>query len=285
MSINMAQNSEQQPDLTIDAAMRLSAIEGILQHLREKYVYPEVAEQMERSIRERQQKGEYGNITSAIAFAAALQSQLQEISQDKHIRVISSSEPQFEVNQDQAPSPEQQAERLSWLKARNYGFEKAERLNGNIGYLKFNLFCPPELGGETAIASMNFLANTDALIIDLCNNGGGSLAMVALITSYLFDSEPVHLNSLYWRPEDRTHQWWTLPYVPGKRFGTDKAVYVLTSRRTFSAAEEFSYNLQNLKRATIIGEVTGGGAHPGGRFQINEHFAVRVPSGRAINPI
>jgi len=103
---------------------------------------------------------------------------------------------------------------------------------------------------------MNFLANTDALIIDLRRNGGGEPAMVALISSYLFGPEPVHLNDLYFRPDDSTHQWWTLPYVPGKRYGDKKEVYVLTSKRTFSAAEEFTYNLKNLKRATIIGETT-----------------------------
>jgi C-terminal processing protease CtpA/Prc len=106
---------------------------------------------------------------------------------------------------------------------------------------------------------------------------------VALICSYLFPPEPVHLNDLYFRPANETHQWWTLPYVPGKRLA-GKDVYVLTSHRPFSAAEEFTYNLKNLKRATIVGEVTGGGAHPGGPVRINDHFMVGVPSGRAINP-
>jgi C-terminal processing protease CtpA/Prc len=72
--------------------------------------------------------------------------------------------------------------------------------------------------------------------------------------------------------------------VPGRRY-TGKEVYVLTSKRTFSGAEEFTYNLKNLKRATIVGETTGGGAHPGGTRRVTDHFAVWVPSGRAINPI
>jgi C-terminal processing protease CtpA/Prc len=108
--------------------------------------------------------------------------------------------------------------------------------------------------------------------------------MVALISSYLFGPDPVHLNDLYFRPDDSTHQWWTLPHVPGQRY-EGKPVYILTSKRTFSAAEEFAYNLKSLKRATIVGETTGGGAHPGGTRRINDHFAVFVPSGRAINPI
>ena len=109
-------------------------------------------------------------------------------------------------------------------------------------------------------------------------------AMVALLCSYFFDGEPVHLNDLYWREGDRTQQFWTHPYVPGKRY-VGKEIYVLTSKRTFSGAEEFTYNLKNLKRATIVGETTVGGAHPGGTQRINAHFAVWVPSGRAINPI
>jgi C-terminal processing protease CtpA/Prc len=108
--------------------------------------------------------------------------------------------------------------------------------------------------------------------------------MVQLICSYFFDGEPVHLNDLYYRPSDSTHQYWTLPHVPGKRY-VGKDVYILTSSRTFSGAEEFSYNMKNLKRATIVGETTGGGAHPGGSVKLNDHFSVFLPVGRAINPI
>jgi C-terminal processing protease CtpA/Prc len=130
----------------------------------------------------------------------------------------------------------------------------------------------------------NFLSNTDSLIIDLRKNGGGDPEMVALISSYLFGAEPVHLNSLYWREGDRTEEFWTKKEVAGKRY-TGKDVYVLTSNYTFSGAEEFSYNLKSLKRATIVGETTGGGAHPGGGYRINEHFGMFIPTGRAINPI
>jgi C-terminal processing protease CtpA/Prc len=109
--------------------------------------------------------------------------------------------------------------------------------------------------------------------------------MLQLLCSYLFGGESVHLNDLYWREGDRTQQFWTLPWVPGTRYGKDKPVYVLTSSRTFSAAEEFTYNLKNLKRATIVGETTGGGAHPGGVRRITDHFGIWLPNGRAINPI
>ena len=110
----------------------------------------------------------------------------------------------------------------------NGGFEKVERLEGNVGLLKFNGFVPPEFAGETAVAAMNFLASSDALIVDLRENGGGDPAMVALICSYLFGAEQVHLNDLYFRPANETQQYWTLSYVPGRRY-EGKPVYVLTS--------------------------------------------------------
>jgi C-terminal processing protease CtpA/Prc len=144
-------------------------------------------------------------------------------------------------------------------------------------------FGPPDLIAETVSAAFTFLGHTNALIVDLRENGGGDPAGVALISSYLFD-KPTHLNDIYYRKDDRTDQFWTLPYVPGLRLaGTD--VYILTSDHTFSGAEEFSYNLKNLKRAKIIGEVTGGGAHLVSGHRINDHFGIGVPFARAINPI
>ena len=169
------------------------------------------------------------------------------------------------------------------MRTNNFGFQEIKILDGNVGYLNLRGFIPAEVGGDTAIAAMNFLSNTDAIIFDLRQNGGGDPSMVQLISSYLFD-EPAHLTDIYYRPTDLTTQSWTLPYVPGKR-SPDTPVYILTSSRTFSAAEEFSYNLKNLKRATIVGETTGGGAHPGGTVDATDRYQVWLPSGRAINPI
>ena len=138
--------------------------------------------------------------------------------------------------------------------------------------------------GHAAVAAMTLLADTDALIVDLRRNGGGDPGMVALYCSFLFD-DGTHLNDLYWRADGRTRQWWTLPYVPGRRYGGTKPVYVLTSADTFSGAEELSYNLKTRGRATLVGERTGGGAHPGGRYRVDTHLKAAVPSGRAINPV
>src|SRR5262245_41404314 len=274
----------EQPDLTIDAATRTQVIDGILKRLNDSYVFPEVEKKMEQSIKERVGKKEYDQITSAKEFATKLTQDLQAVSNDKHLRARYSNQPIPERGERREPTAEEREQRkrdLTWM---NHGFGKVERLPGNIGYLEFFNFADEELGAETVAAAMNFINGTDALIIDMRGNGGGNPAMVALVCSYLFGPEPVHLNDLYWREGNRTDEFWTKKEVAGKRY-LNKDVYVLTSKRTFSGAEEFSYNLKNLKRATIVGETTGGGAHPGGGFRITENFGMFVPTGRAISPI
>jgi CubicO group peptidase (beta-lactamase class C family) len=262
----------------LDEQTRAALIEGALQALNTSYVFPEKAKEMEAAIRARQARKEYDGLTSGEAFAQQLTAHLQEVSRDKHLRVVFTSGGAGLITRLD-PS----VNRVLSIK-RNFGFEKIERLAGNVGYLDLRGFEDERAAGETAAAAMTFLANTDALIIDLRNNGGGSPGMVALLSSYLFD-QPTHLNSIYDRPSNTTREFWTQASVPGKRYGNDKPVYVLTSKRTFSAAEEFTYNLKQLKRATVVGETTGGGAHPVNPRRINAQFIITVPSGRAINPI
>jgi hypothetical protein len=274
----------EQPDLTIDAATRRQVIDAVLKRLNDSYVFPEVAKKMEQSIRERVEKKEYDEITSAKLFATTLTRDLQAVSKDKHLRVRYSHEPIPERGERREPSAEEREQRRRDFNYMNHGFVKVERLRGNIGYIEFLNFTDHEYGADTVAAAMNFVNGTEALIIDLRGNGGGNPHMVALICSYFFGPEPVHLNDLYWREGDRTDEFWTRKDVAGRRY-LNKDVYVLTSKRTFSGAEEFSYNLKNLKRATIVGETTGGGAHPGGGFRLHEHFGAFVPTGRAINPI
>lgn len=279
-----SQGGGEQPDMTIDAGTKTQVIEALLKDLNESYVFPETAKKMETDVLNRIKNKEYDQITSAREFAKKLTEDLQSISRDKHLRVRYSHQP-IPVRQQRAePSAREREEYRRMLKLNNYGFVKVETLSGNIGYIDFRGFTDPELGAETVAAAMTFVADTDALIFDLRQNGGGNPAMVAHISSYLFSDKPVHLNSLYWRRENRTEEFWTKPTVSGKKY-LDKPVYILTSNYTFSGAEEFSYNLKNLKRATIVGETTGGGAHPGGMIRLSDHFGAFIPVGRAINPI
>jgi retinol-binding protein 3 len=127
-----------------------------------------------------------------------------------------------------------------------------------VGYLGLRCFDDPELASDTAVAAMQLLSNTYGLIIDLRRNRGGNPGMIQLLATYLFGSEPVHLNDIYSRKSNSTQQFWTLPYVPGRRL-TEQDIWILTSRSTFSAAEEFAYDLKSVRRATVVGETTGGG--------------------------
>ena len=276
--------------LSIDAGARARAVAGAAALLDTFYVFPDVAKRMGDSLRVRLARKEYDKYTNGMTFAMRLNDDLAEIAHDKHLRVNYSARP---LPPDEArpvgapppaPSPEDQAREREFLDRINCGFVKAEQLPGNVGYLKFNGFLNVDRCATTASAAMTFLAGTRALIIDLRENGGGSPGMVAFVSSYLFDRR-THLNDLWTRRTGKTEEFWTRDSVPGRRFGGEKPIYVLTSARTFSGAEEFTYNLKNLKRATIIGETTGGGAHPVAGHRIDEHFMIGVPFARAINPI
>ena len=279
-----AQQPANLPDAPVDAATKSAVIDTLLRDLNNAYVFAEVAKKMESDIRSRAARNEYDGVTTARKFAEKLTEDLQSVSKDKHLRVRFSPDKIPARTERSEPTAEERSRAHSFNKSVNFGFEKIERLDGNIGYIDLRSFNDPEAGADTVAAAMTLVSNTDALIFDLRRNGGGDPAMVALISSYLFGDKPVHLNDLYWRAEDKTEEFWTKAAVAGKKFG-DKDVYVLTAKRTFSGAEEFSYNLKNLKRATIIGETTGGGAHPGSMVRLSDHFGAFIPTGRAISPI
>jgi hypothetical protein len=264
----------------IDAATRARVIDAAAAMLDEFYVFPEVANKMRIAVRGRAKRGEYDSVIDGNAFATLLTAQFQEISHDKHLSVNFSPVRLPDESEDGTAKAKTQYQLA--VERVNCGFDKVEVLSGNVGYLKFDFFADPDVCGTTAIAAMAFLANVDAVIFDLRENGGGDPAMIAFLSTYLFGS-PAHLNDLWERKGDQTRQYWTLPYVPGKRLPTVPA-YVLTSHRSFSGAEEFSNNLKVLKRATIVGEVTGGGAHPVSGHKIDERFSIGVPYARAVNP-
>lgn len=279
-----AQGPPEEPDFTITKSQAHEVVDRSIARLNERYIFPETAKKMEQSVRARATAGAYDNITSAKELARMLTDDFQAVSHDKHLHVFYSNDVIPDEEGQAPPSAEQQARQRSFGASINFGFEKVERMQGNIGYVDIRGFVPPADGGETASAAMNFIANSDALIIDLRNNHGGTPAMIAYVQSYLFDA-PTHLNDIYTRVGDSTQQWWTSAFVPGQRFGGKKPIYVLTSHTTFSGGEEFAYNLKNLHRATLLGETTGGGAHPVRAFKVSDHFEIGVPFARAINPI
>jgi len=270
--------AEGDPTKAFDQQQVVNTISALLNA---NYVSPELGRQAAEYIESRLAAGEYSKIPSAAGFADALTADLRSVTHDRHLTVVPDTGVAPPSSIEAAVAQNERAARQA---ARaNYGFEKLEHLPGNVGYLDLRGFSPSEVGGPTAIAAMNFLGNSSAVIIDLRQNGGGEPSMIQLITSYFFVAS-VHLNDIYWREGNRTAQFWTLPYVPGKKM-PEMPLYVLISSGTFSAAEEFAYNLKALKRATIIGETTGGGANPGDSFPVGSGFAVFISTGRAINPV
>lgn len=273
-----------EPATPIDAATRNKVVESLAKELESTYVFPDVARKMSETIRDKLAHKGYEACETGPALAKQLTDDMQAVSHDKHLRVTYGARTPPRPP-DGKPSPEMMKKRRQMTRRINAGFVKLERLPGNIGLVELRGFASAKDGAETVAAAMNFLADTDALIFDVRRNGGGEGEMVQLICSYLLPADkPTHLNSFYWRKGDRTEEFWTLKDLPGKRY-LDKDVYVLTSRATFSAAEEFTYDLKNLKRATIVGEATGGGAHPGGVVPLGDKFAAFIATGRAINPI
>ncbi len=251
------------------------------------YVFPDKGKDMQKFITGRLESGRYAEIDTARELARALTEDLRSVTRDRHLRVDYNPEAVRRMRARQGQSAEERKkEQLRAAEAErrsNYGFRTLEILEGNVGYLDLRGFSGSREAGDTAAAAMNFLANADAVIIDLRQNGGGSPYTIQFISTY-FLKERTHLNSFQWRGQDEIQEFWTFDSVPGKRL-YDTDLFILTSQRTFSAAEEFTYNLKNLKRATIVGETTGGGAHPGGARIVNDDFTVWIPRGRAINPI
>ncbi len=268
-------------NVTIDAAQRKKLIDGVGSELKEYYVDPALAQKMADAINAHEAKGDYNAISDGDALAARLTTDLQDVSHDKHLRV--DFNPFKSPPRTGAPSPEDEARFHRQMEHDNCAFEKVEILPNNIGYIKFNGFMDASFCGATVVAAMGFVAHTDAVIFDLRENHGGQPAMVTMIASYLFD-QPTHLIDIYNRKEDSTVQNWTLSYLPGPRL-TKQPVFVLTSKQTFSGAEEFAFDLKNQKRATIVGETTGGGAHPVSGHPVGDYFMVGVPFAKSLDPV
>ena len=274
-------------DIQLDEATRQKTVEAISERLTEYYVYPDVAAKMIEAIRAHKKHGDYNSMVDGDEFADALMRDLRAVSHDHHLFVgydpyILPAGP-GPSNGPHQPSPADEARFRTMLEHDNCTFSKVEILNHNIGYIKFGAFPDPNICGPTAVAAMNFVAHADALIFDLRANHGGDPSMVDFMVSYLFQ-EPTHINDLTNRHDNETHQYWTLPWIPGPRF-IDQPVYVLSSHETFSGGEEFIFDLKTQKRATIVGETTGGGAHPVRGMPAGDHFSIGVPFGRPINPV
>jgi hypothetical protein len=262
---------------TLDAAKRRAALASIGQQLEAHYVYPEIAPLVNAGLQKKQARGDYDSLTDAVDFADAVTRDLWRLARDKHLSLRFGPLP---------PEPDFTGSAPSWLARIGYGFGAIERLHGNVALLVLNGFPPLFEEQEAAIDErMSQIADADAVIVDLRGNGGGFPPTVRHVASYFFDPPRVHLVSIYRRDTDQTNELWTVPELRGRRFGSRKPVFVLTGPRTFSGGEGLAYELQAQGRAVVVGEGTGGGAHPCGPYPVEGGFVLVVPWGRAINPI
>ncbi len=277
-----AQNASFQQAKPMNKAQKNAVINSLLQQLNDGYIFPEVARTAEAKIREFQKKGAYSKITDQNELAKTLTDQLREIVKDKHLSVRYN--PNMPAGpRDETADKEREDGFMRHMRRMNLGFPKLDILEGNVGYLKIDGFGPVDKVGETVTGAMMYLANTEALIIDLRENHGGDPELVQYVASYFFGDTPVHINDLYYRKGNRTTEYWTIPVKGSKYVG--KPLYVLTSSQTFSGGEELAYDFQTQKRATLVGETTGGGANPGDDADLGNGFFAFIPNGRAINPI
>jgi tetratricopeptide (TPR) repeat protein len=250
-------------------------------YLAENYILAAIGEKYQFFLNQQIERGAYADITHPRKFAEQITKDLQQVHKDEHIRLIP-------IWPEQQRLEEQDPLLAFFIDARqerhaNFGFQEVKIYPANIGYLCITSFEAPEQAKPTADQVMHFLQYTDALIIDLRTNSGGSVQMVQYLCSYFF-AQSIHLNSYYWRRGAYREDFWSLDSVNGKQ-RPELPLFILIGPETFSAGEEFAYNLQAQKRALLVGEKTGGGAHPGRRFTLNERFQIFIPIGRAINPI
>ncbi len=278
-------------EMKLDSKAKKAVIESVNGLIVERYVIRDIAQQLAEHLNERFKNGAYDKVDNASQFANALWADLRESSNDNHFYIEYNPERAKLVTAEKSQSPEEieKANKAMAEKERltNFGFKKVEILKGNVGYLDLDFFSNPNYAGETAIAVMNFLANSDAVIIDLRDTPGGEPTMVQLLSSYFVRGKEqgrTHLNTLEQVYDGKVEQYWTIPYVPGKRM-YDTDLYILTDGYTGSGAEEFTNNMKALDRAMIIGETTIGSGHNVDIEVIQESFVMHLPVRRPVNPI
>lgn len=272
-----------QADGFLDAVNRnetSGVIDEVIRLMEAHYLDPVVAAEIVRILRARPADEPYPSDPAALADAVT--ADLQSVNGDKHLRLIHHEN----ALPERAPGDdaEEYAAMARWVDQTCAGISRVEALPDNVGYVEIHpVLFPVALAGDAVSAAMSLVASTDALIIDVRRCLGGEPAMVAWLCSYLYDRDPVQLTGLQERAV--VTQSWTLPFVPGRRFGASKPVYVLTSATTFSGGEQLSYDLQQLGRATIVGETTRGGAHAREGFRVHPHLEVTISVARGHNPI
>lgn len=265
----------------LSASERKALIEAIDRTMRAQYVFPAKVPAIIAGLRKNERAGRYSGTPAEVGDR--LGEDLARLAGDRHLRVHYFADGVPAMG-DETPSAAEQAAQLAEERAANFGIDKLEILDGNIGYLRITHFPDAVSAARVIEAAMAFVGSSDALIVDLRHNHGGEPETVGLVASYLLPGGS-HINDIYYRKGDTTRQYWTVPVPADRRIAAKVPMYVLTDARTGSGGEELAYDLQQLKRATLIGQSTWGGANPGAGVPLDKRFAMFVPNGRAINPI
>jgi C-terminal processing protease CtpA/Prc len=259
-------------------------VSGVADSLTLYYTNPDTAVKMGAFVRSRLENHAYDTITSPRVFAEQLTRDLRSVYKDLHMSVAYTAELEKNRDQNQGVSDQAAEFMLNLRKRMNLGFTKTEMLKGNIGYIEISVLASPDDEAKNAARlALGQVSNSDYLIIDLRKCMGGSPRMVAYLCGFLF-RDTVHLNDLYTRYTNSLIVVRTSPDSSFPKLNTIP-VYILTSKTTFSGGEEFAYDLKNQKRAVIIGETTGGAAHPVGPWALGNGFVINIPFARAINPV
>ncbi|HTQ97490.1 MAG TPA: S41 family peptidase, partial [Candidatus Acidoferrum sp.] len=261
----------------LDAAERQRIISSLAENLKQHYADRAAAQKTADLFLAREKRGEYDDISDRPMLAAVMTQELRDATNDRDLSLDYFSKPL--PQQSQTPLPEVRAQYREAMKQQNCTFEKVDLLPRNIGYLKLNSFPEPEVCRVAAMAAMTYINHADAVIFDLRDNRGGSPEMVQLLGSYLFD----HPEYWYNPREATTENSWTHSPIEGNNLA-DKPVFILISKNTASGAEQFSYDLKMLMRATLVGETTAGAAHAGVFHRLDDHFGIGIPEVKAINP-
>jgi len=231
--------------------------------LKQGYLYPDIGQRLSDLLETKLATGEFAGIRNPVELGDSITSLLQKETNDPHLIVWAAGG---------APAALRSITGTPMV-------ARAERLAGNIGYIDLRTFIGKVEKVDAAFAAVQ---EPSALIIDVGQNLGGDPPVVQYISSYLF-AERTHLLDTLAREDAVPQERWTLDRVAGQRL-PDIPVYVLTSGRTFSAAESFAFGLQVAKRATIVGERTRGGGHFVRPQLLPRGFQMLVPIGRAYDP-
>lgn len=253
---------------------RQTSLDGVIRILNEQYVFPETASKVGEFLLQQEQSGALAEVSTQEQFVEKVGALMRQHSGDGHLNLALIAE-QGGVSHRLKETEER--------KINNFAFEQARILPGNIGYLKLHKFWQAEEAHKVGHAALVFLSHSDHIVIDLRDSGGGSPQLVQYLISH-FVPEGTLLWELFDRNGKSTEQVLSLA-VPDAELLKTKPLYILQSEKLVSAGEFFSYTLQQLGRAVVIGETSAGLAHYTGAAQVNDWLFVRIPMYRPVNPV